>query len=207
MIYHLILFIFLAHIPLFLYPFLHTTSKTRPFEYLRLTSLGVVGALVKVWTTWKHYIITTLFMRGIKFWPQYTHFHSEDLLLYTGHSPTIDLQERTDWHLYCLSDGSNSYRQFLFTHLILWFLSGTADISQGLQTYPPPPQHTHTFLGAQWSLSPLSFGTYDSNMMKYIFILFWLRLMKLRWLTFCWQLRLFPCVSESWNQEVNYLKL
>ncbi|XP_055624040.1 CCR4-NOT transcription complex subunit 9 [Toxorhynchites rutilus septentrionalis] len=36
-----------AHIPLFLYPFLHTTSKTRPFEYLRLTSLGVIGALVK----------------------------------------------------------------------------------------------------------------------------------------------------------------
>lgn len=37
-----------AHIPLFLYPFLQTTSKTRPFEYLRLTSLGVIGALVKV---------------------------------------------------------------------------------------------------------------------------------------------------------------
>jgi len=36
-----------AHIPLFLYPFLHTISKTRPFEYLRLTSLGVIGALVK----------------------------------------------------------------------------------------------------------------------------------------------------------------
>ncbi|KAG8230166.1 hypothetical protein J437_LFUL006098 [Ladona fulva] len=34
-----------AHIPLFLYPFLHTVSKTRPFEYLRLTSLGVIGAL------------------------------------------------------------------------------------------------------------------------------------------------------------------
>ena len=34
--------------PLFLYPFLNTASKTRPFEYLRLTSLGVVGALVKV---------------------------------------------------------------------------------------------------------------------------------------------------------------
>jgi CCR4-NOT transcription complex subunit 9 len=31
-----------------LYPFLNTTSKTRPFEYLRLTSLGVIGALVKV---------------------------------------------------------------------------------------------------------------------------------------------------------------
>ncbi|GAB5575983.1 CCR4-NOT transcription complex subunit 9 isoform X4 [Prionailurus iriomotensis] len=31
-----------AHIPLFLYPFLHTVSKTRPFEYLRLTSLGVI---------------------------------------------------------------------------------------------------------------------------------------------------------------------
>ena len=39
---------FKAHIPLFLYPFLNTTSKTRPFEYLRLTSLGVIGALVKV---------------------------------------------------------------------------------------------------------------------------------------------------------------
>ncbi|KAI9728636.1 MAG: Cell differentiation protein rcd1 [Chrysothrix sp. TS-e1954] len=36
-----------AHIPLFLYPFLNTTSKSRPSEYLRLTSLGVIGALVK----------------------------------------------------------------------------------------------------------------------------------------------------------------
>ncbi|ODV96254.1 hypothetical protein PACTADRAFT_49635 [Pachysolen tannophilus NRRL Y-2460] len=36
-----------AHIPLFLYPFLNTTSKQRSFEYLRLTSLGVIGALVK----------------------------------------------------------------------------------------------------------------------------------------------------------------
>ena len=42
------LILLLAHIPLFLYPFLNTTSKTRPFEYLRLTSLGVIGALVKV---------------------------------------------------------------------------------------------------------------------------------------------------------------
>jgi len=37
-----------AQIPLFLYPFLNTTHKHRPFEYLRLTSLGVIGALVKV---------------------------------------------------------------------------------------------------------------------------------------------------------------
>eukprot|EP00039_Didymoeca_costata_P010961 m.149781 g.149781 ORF g.149781 m.149781 type:complete len:341 (-) comp15019_c0_seq1:93-1115(-) len=36
-----------AHIPLFLYPFLNTNGKSRPFEYLRLTSLGVIGALVK----------------------------------------------------------------------------------------------------------------------------------------------------------------
>jgi CCR4-NOT transcription complex subunit 9 len=36
-----------AHIPLFLYPFLNSTNKTRPFEYLRLTSLGVIGALVR----------------------------------------------------------------------------------------------------------------------------------------------------------------
>jgi CCR4-NOT transcription complex subunit 9 len=44
---HVLLF-HTAHIPLYLYPFLNTTSKTRPFEYLRLTSLGVIGALVKV---------------------------------------------------------------------------------------------------------------------------------------------------------------
>ncbi|CAL9153145.1 unnamed protein product [Musa hybrid cultivar] len=37
-----------AHIPLYLYPILNTTSKTRPFEHLRLASLGVIGALVKV---------------------------------------------------------------------------------------------------------------------------------------------------------------
>mmetsp|Transcript_29819 Transcript_29819/g.41941 ORF Transcript_29819/g.41941 Transcript_29819/m.41941 type:complete len:299 (+) Transcript_29819:105-1001(+) len=37
-----------AHIPLYLYPFLNSTSKTRPFEYLRLTSLGVIGGLVKM---------------------------------------------------------------------------------------------------------------------------------------------------------------
>lgn len=36
-----------AKIPLYLYPFLHTTVDSRPFEYLRLTSLGVLGALVK----------------------------------------------------------------------------------------------------------------------------------------------------------------
>ncbi|AMD20333.1 HDL411Wp [Eremothecium sinecaudum] len=38
---------FQAHIPLFLFPFLNTTSGQRTFEYLRLTSLGVIGALVK----------------------------------------------------------------------------------------------------------------------------------------------------------------
>ncbi|XP_055808987.1 uncharacterized protein LOC129877500 [Solanum dulcamara] len=37
-----------AKIPLYLYPFLNTTSKSTPFENLRLTSLGVIGALVKV---------------------------------------------------------------------------------------------------------------------------------------------------------------
>lgn len=37
-----------AQIPLLLYPFLNTVSADRPFEYLRLTSLGVIGALVKV---------------------------------------------------------------------------------------------------------------------------------------------------------------
>jgi CCR4-NOT transcription complex subunit 9 len=40
-----------AQIPLYLYPFLNTVSRHRPFEYLRLTSLGVIGALVKVRTT------------------------------------------------------------------------------------------------------------------------------------------------------------
>lgn len=37
-----------ANIPLYLYTFLNTNNRTRPFEYLRLTSLGVIGALVKV---------------------------------------------------------------------------------------------------------------------------------------------------------------
>ncbi|KAI0986430.1 hypothetical protein GJ496_002447 [Pomphorhynchus laevis] len=46
-----------AKIPLFLYPFLHTSCKTRPFEYLRLTSLGVIGALVK---TDEHEVIAFL---------------------------------------------------------------------------------------------------------------------------------------------------
>jgi len=36
-----------AQIPQYLYPFLSTSTKTQPFEYLRLTSLGVIGALVK----------------------------------------------------------------------------------------------------------------------------------------------------------------
>lgn len=36
-----------AQIPNFLYPCLNASSKARPFEYLRLTCLGVIGALVK----------------------------------------------------------------------------------------------------------------------------------------------------------------
>lgn len=40
-------FLKLAHIPLFLYPFLNTSTKTKIFENLRVTSLGVIGALVK----------------------------------------------------------------------------------------------------------------------------------------------------------------
>ena len=34
--------------PLYLYSFLNTSSESRPYEYLRLTSLGVFGALAKV---------------------------------------------------------------------------------------------------------------------------------------------------------------
>ncbi|XP_047339104.1 CCR4-NOT transcription complex subunit 9-like [Impatiens glandulifera] len=37
-----------ANIPAYLYPFLDTKSNLRPFEYLRLTSLGVISAMVKV---------------------------------------------------------------------------------------------------------------------------------------------------------------
>ena len=37
-----------AQIPLFLYPFLNTLNKSKPYEYIRLTALGVIGALVKV---------------------------------------------------------------------------------------------------------------------------------------------------------------
>ena len=41
-------FVFAAQITEYLYPFLKTTSNARSFEYLRLTTLGVFGALVKV---------------------------------------------------------------------------------------------------------------------------------------------------------------
>ena len=37
----------IAQLPNYFYPFLNSTQKSRPFEYLRLTSLGVIGALVK----------------------------------------------------------------------------------------------------------------------------------------------------------------
>ncbi|KAJ9176882.1 hypothetical protein P3X46_012150 [Hevea brasiliensis] len=37
-----------ANIPLYLHPFVNNTNKERPHEYLRLASLGVIGALVKV---------------------------------------------------------------------------------------------------------------------------------------------------------------
>lgn len=36
-----------SHLHSFLYPFLNTTSSEKPYEFLRLTSLGVIGALVK----------------------------------------------------------------------------------------------------------------------------------------------------------------
>ena len=36
-----------AQIPIFLYPFLNTLNKSKPYEYIRLTALGVIGALVK----------------------------------------------------------------------------------------------------------------------------------------------------------------
>ena len=37
-----------ANLHFYTFPFLNTVSKGRAFEYLRLTSLGVIGALVKV---------------------------------------------------------------------------------------------------------------------------------------------------------------
>jgi len=37
-----------SHLGLFLYPFLNTVCTYRQYEYLRLTSLGVIGALVKM---------------------------------------------------------------------------------------------------------------------------------------------------------------
>lgn len=37
-----------AQIPIFLYPFLNTLNKSKPYEYIRLTALGVIGALVKI---------------------------------------------------------------------------------------------------------------------------------------------------------------
>ncbi|KAL6143914.1 hypothetical protein ACLB2K_054609 [Fragaria x ananassa] len=36
-----------AYLPLYLYPFISTESRDKPHEYLRLSSLGAIGALVK----------------------------------------------------------------------------------------------------------------------------------------------------------------
>lgn len=36
-----------ANIPMYLFPFLHSTNKSRECEYFKLTSLGVIGSLVK----------------------------------------------------------------------------------------------------------------------------------------------------------------
>ena len=36
-----------AQIPIFLYPFSNTLNKSKPYEYILLTALGVIGALVK----------------------------------------------------------------------------------------------------------------------------------------------------------------
>ncbi|CAL4968562.1 unnamed protein product [Urochloa decumbens] len=36
-----------ARIPIFVFPFLNTTSEAKSFEHLRVTSLGVIGALAK----------------------------------------------------------------------------------------------------------------------------------------------------------------
>jgi len=37
-----------SRLPVFLFPFLHNTYKSNPYEYIKLTTLGVFGALVKV---------------------------------------------------------------------------------------------------------------------------------------------------------------
>lgn len=42
------LFWYAANIPIYLYPFLNTSNKLAPFEDLRLASLGVIAAMVKV---------------------------------------------------------------------------------------------------------------------------------------------------------------
>lgn len=36
-----------ANMPMYLYPFIGTENKDKPHEYLRLSSLGAIGALVK----------------------------------------------------------------------------------------------------------------------------------------------------------------
>ncbi|KAF1888828.1 hypothetical protein Lal_00036870, partial [Lupinus albus] len=37
-----------AQMPIYVYPLLNTRFKSKPFEYLRLASVGVIGGLVKV---------------------------------------------------------------------------------------------------------------------------------------------------------------
>ena len=58
-----------SQIPIFLYPFLNTLNKSKPYEYIRLTALGVIGALVKVdiyllflEEEWKLFLLNTIYI-------------------------------------------------------------------------------------------------------------------------------------------------
>lgn len=51
-----------ANIPMYIYPFLGTKSKEKPYEYLRLSSLGVIGALVKVYVWNYAYAFNPIFI-------------------------------------------------------------------------------------------------------------------------------------------------
>lgn len=46
--FSLVGYLFAAYIPHYLYPLLNIMNKEKPYEHLRLTSLGVLGAIVKV---------------------------------------------------------------------------------------------------------------------------------------------------------------
>ncbi|KAG6856572.1 hypothetical protein H0H87_003072 [Tephrocybe sp. NHM501043] len=171
-----------AHIPLFLYPFLNTTSKTRPFEYLRLTSLGVIGALVKQNdnNTVIHFLLSTeiiplclrIMETGSELSKTVAIFIVQKILLdETGLTYICHTYERFYAVGTVLSNMVNQLVETqavrLLKHVVRCYLrlSDNLRAREALRACLPEPLRDHTFMPFYYSFSPsLITGIRDSHL-------------------------------------------